>query len=984
MRHEPPRIAEALIGKGFTPTHALAYHRTGRQCGNDINALSDMVNKIFKKFVSGDGDYYGRGLYTTGDKKSQIAVGGQNMIGYGLALIQYRITLKNILLFDYRLSEKVHPGTVTLEEQLVKMVPSLTMANMPLVFQVLSEDLAKTAQSSNKLVSADRCREVWNDWLRDSSSNFPRLYGSDDDLNGAYLAASRDPSFSAARAIAKSNNIHGVAFIGGNDGDVIVVYEKFVDSDAKAVKWCITDPRFPNDESHLLLDWRNAGMGISSAATDLADGLAKVRIPNSKSSFDAVFVENSSEMGVSGSVDFIRTNFRWLASPVLQFKSVDIAFLSDKTCCITGGQWTRGDCLADYFGRESEVTAQLKKAGKSVFSNSSSDIPVFHSGTFAGGVFSGIFSGGVFRKGIFNGLFKGGILDFDSGARWGDSATMDTSERSLKASIRYKGKIYAVPFAATSLTAFMKTIDAGMASAGTQITDESLSAAIQRQLPFNAAAFDIEDGWRGNKTIPEAFAAFKSAYPWLLNKSLRQSWKDAPSIKVTNDDIIVESGTFFTGTVYYSKYSKGVTVNGGVIDGDNIFEGKFIAGIYNKGMFNGIFTGGVFNLDSAIWGKDAEGKTNASVAVKVIFHKRYIDIIPETYFIPGMSGNTPLYRNFGEVLGAIRTGKYQKIVSELAKETEVAKSGKGPPPKLLTKATQYLQKLGIHQADDLGDDFSDEEVSDDDIAKLLAWKEPSKDKLSFMELFSNAFYRKTGETGAGSLGYAPEFIDLSEARWVIGQTGEAELKEKEYDMSDLSDSEQDRLYDVFRDSYIKSVGAAFDRDAFAWRAAGWIFFGNPPDDSNPEGPVGGIAVRRQQSNVMYKLVASFGDFRSILKGFDDFKSRHGNSPCWSILTPDIAKMVVKHDKSFKILPGPVVKAMEGAIKKLSNGEVQSVGLNGVLKVNTPAGILDKIFVGNTPYINWLLDSIEDPDNASRLPVPKAVISPVLGIIKALL
>jgi hypothetical protein len=984
MRHEPPRIAEALIGKGFTPTHALAYHRTGRGCGNDINALSSLVNKIFKKFVSGGGDHYGRGLYATGDKKSQIAVGGQNMIGYGLALIQYRIALKNILLFDYRLSEKIHPGIVTLEEQLIKMVPSLTMGNMPLVFKVLSEDLAKTAQSSNKLVSADRCKEVWNDWLRDNSANFPRLYGSDDDLHAAYFAASRDPSFSAARAIAKSNNIHGVAFIGGSDGDVIVVYEKFVDSDAKAVKWCVTDPRFPNDESRLLLDWRNAGMGISSAATDLADGLAQVRIPNTKSSFDAVFVENSSGMGVAGSVDFIRANFKWLASPVIQFKSVDIAFLSDKTCCITGGQWIRGDCLADYFGRESEVTAQLKKAGKYVFMNSSGDIPVFHSGTFNGGVFSGIFSGGVFRKGIFNGLLKGGLLDIDSGAKWGDSAVVDTSERSLKVSIRYKGKIYPVPPGTASMDVFIKTLDAGMNSTETMLADESLSAAIRRRISFIASAFEIEDNWRGNKTISEAFAAFKSAYPWLLNRSLRQSWKDAPSIKVTNDDIIVESGTLFTGTVYYSKYSKGVTVNGGVIDGDNAFEGKFIAGIYNKGMFNGIFTGGVFNLDSAIWGKGAEGKTDASVAVKVIFHKKYIDIIPETYFIPGMSGNLPLYRNFGEVLDAIRAGKYQRIVGELAKEIELAKRNKGPPPKLLSKAAQYLKKLGIAQVDDLGSDFSDEDVSDDDIAKLLAWKEPSKDKLSFMELFNNAFYKRIAETRLGLSEDTLEFIDLSEVRWVLEQSRETELKEKEYNMRDLSDSEQERLYDVFRDSYVKAVGAAFDRDAFAWRAAGWTFFGNPPDDSNPDGPVGGIAVRRQQSNVMYKLVASFGDFRSILKGFDDFKAKHGNSPCWSILTPDIAKMIVKHDKSFKIIPGLVVKAMEGAIKKLSNGEVKSVGLNGVLKVNTPAGILDKIFVANIPYIKWLLDSAEDPNNASRLPVPQAVMSPLIGIIKALL
>jgi len=163
MREAEAPIVEALIGKGFTPTHALAYHRTGSGCGTDLNALNDLVQKVFKKFVPGAGDYYGKGLYTTGDKKSQINVGGQHMIGYGLALIQYRITLKNILMFDYRLSEKVRPGAVTLEEQLIKLVPSLSMKNMPLVFQVLSEDLTKTMQSSNKLISADRCKYVWND-----------------------------------------------------------------------------------------------------------------------------------------------------------------------------------------------------------------------------------------------------------------------------------------------------------------------------------------------------------------------------------------------------------------------------------------------------------------------------------------------------------------------------------------------------------------------------------------------------------------------------------------------------------------------------------------------------------------------------------------------------------------------------------------------------------------------------------------------------
>jgi hypothetical protein len=210
------------------------------------------------------------------------------------------------------------------------------------------------------------------------------------------------------------------------------------------------------------------------------------------------------------------------------------------------------------------------------------------------------------------------------------------------------------------------------------------------------------------------------------------------------------------------------------------------------------------------------------------------------------------------------------------------------------------------------------------------------------------------------------------------------LDESVYTYDGLSDDEQKRLYDVFRDSYQKATGAAFDQDDFNWRALNWTFFGNPPDDKNPTGSVGGIAVRKQMSNNMFKLVASFGDFRSVLRGFDEFKSKYGNDPTWGIVTPEILKLVTKHDKNFKVLPGVVVKAMEGAIKKFSNGEVKSVGLDGTMQVQTPAGMMKKVFLANVPYLKWLIDSVENPANASRLPVPQIVLSPLIGLIKKII
>jgi hypothetical protein len=981
-------IDEALISRGFTTTHATVYHRTAGGQGVDINAISDLITAISKKFIPGNGDLYGKGLYATGDKKSQFSSGGDKMIGYGNAVVEFLVDIKKILIFDYRLSAVVHPGKETLEDQLIKLVPSLTMNNMPLIFQVLSEDLTRTASSSNKQASADRCRCVWNDCIR-QGGKLGHLYGADDALMASYYAAINDPSFSAAKAIAKGPNVHGVAFVGGNDGNVIVVYDKFVDTDTKMIQWCVSDPRFPSDETKLLVPWTPVGKGGSIQAM-LVNKMAEIGIPRGRNSFDKVKIENSNNLGLAGCCDFVKSNFSWLGSPLVEFKSMDIAILADKTCYITGGQWSKGICPADYFGSEGEVTAQLKKAGQTVFGNNS-EIPIFHSGTFAGSKFTGIFNGGIFQKGIFEGLFKGGLIDLDTGARWGNSARLDASERTLTASIRYRGKLYMVPRDVTNMEAFIKTIEAGLNTTTTKLPDDSLRAAIERTMAFKADAVMIEDDWRGNKDITTAYNVFKGAYPWFFEKARRQTWKDLPKIRVTNDEIIVDYGVLFTGTVYYDAYRKPVIINGGIVDGNNVFEGTLQAGVYNRGTFKGNIVRGVLNLDYTIWDASATGKIDASKPIKIIYKKQYINIISETFFIPDNTGKKPLYSSFSEVIKAIQNGSYQKIVTQLQKEITIAKRGEGPAPKLLGKVNNYLKNLGINQIDSLGDDFADEEYSEDDIAQLLS----SVDKehragMTLAELYDEERQSKwlDGKKKALEEKYAPhEFFNEQEISTAIEnriRSGDCWiLDESVYRYNDLSDIEQQRLFDIFKDSYEKATGASFDQDDFGWRAANWTFFGNAPDDKNLDGPVGGIAARRQQNNAMWKLVASFGDFRSVLRGFDEFKSKHGGDPVWGIVTPEIQKMVVKHDKEFISLPGVIVKAMEGAIKKFSNGEVKSVGLDGSMQVDTPAGVMKKCMIVNRSYLQWLISSVEDPANAGRLPVPQVILAPLLGMIKKL-
>jgi hypothetical protein len=84
------------------------------------------------------------------------------------------------------------------------------------------------------------------------------------------------------------------------------------------------------------------------------------------------------------------------------------------------------------------------------------------------------------------------------------------------------------------------------------------------------------------------------------------------------------------------------------------------------------------------------------------------------------------------------------------------------------------------------------------------------------------------------------------------------------------------------------------------------------------------------------------------------------------------------------LPGLAVKAMENGIKKISNGEVQSVGLDGAMKVNTPAGIMTKYFVCNRNYAKWLINAATNPNNSHKLPVPQIVMSPVVSLLKNLI
>ena len=982
------KIKESTVLTGFIGKKALVYHRTGK--GNrNVDDIKKIIQSIIKNgFSPGSGDFYCPGLYATGDKASQFK---GDMSGYGIGIIEFSVDLQGILLFDYRLTKPVYGRTLGIDEQL----RLLGIKNNNKLIQALSDDLLWTVEGGDaKRISANRAKEIWTGLIlnysaKSGGSNYSSIQQAVQQLY-PQPRASRDPNepgplelylectpkdLQEARMIARNNKITGIALSGGHDGNVLVVYEKAVKSKVKITQWGIFSPDDPDatDERNMAVPWQPASAEVTPTEL-LIGGLRRVGYPSS-GNFGEAYLEGIEKTGLAEGVDFIKTNFKNVGNPKSLFRDMSICFFRDKKYFIVGGKWLRGECNADYFGRSTLVSRQLQLAGKSEIDDK--DNPVFVGGTFTGKEFTGIFKGGVFKGEKFSGLFVGGVIDLDSKIEWTDSAQVDNSPESkkLKRSILINGVLHELPDTLPStMSAYIKMVQAGgLNSSDAVSTDASLMSAIQRTSAYPIDVLFIDNDWRGSKDISSGLASFKKAYPWLFAKGQRLRVMNI-KIRVTKDKIILEEGILMQGGYYFDEYGKKVEVKGGEIRSYNIFEGILVGGAYSNGSFRGKFESGVFNLDKAIW----ESKVNyipvISANINILYKNRDIVLDEKAFLFPDASGKNPLFPTFEHVLNGIKTGLYFSTIANYEKTLKNAKKGLGKPPILLSKAGMAIVKQGLN-ATNLDDEEWDQIIDESfvDSFNILNYLENRNIKITPEEglmLYENICLK------------SPFLFELAEDE-LSRKPSVEQLIEASYMLDNLNDEEQLALYELFKASYVKATGASFDQEDFNWRAANWIFLGIPPKNSDVS-QAGGIAIRKQLSNQMYKLCASFGNFRAIFKGFEELKQRYGHFPIWGFVTDEIKRMIIKRDKDFCSLPGVVVKAMEGIIKKISNGEVKSVGLDGSLMVETPAGLMKKFFTVNKVYLAWLIDSVEDPKNASRLPMPQAALTPLLALIKTLI
>lgn len=153
------------------------------------------------------------------------------------------------------------------------------------------------------------------------------------------------------------------------------------------------------------------------------------------------------------------------------------------------------------------------------------------------------------------------------------------------------------------------------------------------------------------------------------------------------------------------------------------------------------------------------------------------------------------------------------------------------------------------------------------------------------------------------------------------------------------------MYEIFKNSYLKSTGTAFSESHFYDRASKWTFFGIPPSSEN-DTMSGFVAVRFQPSGLV-KLTGVAGNPRGIFRGVDLLTSL--NEPIWGAVSSDIANMAAK--KGFKIVPPFVLKMLAENGIKIPGMEIDSFG--NIKADIAEVGTIDKKAIVNDLYIEWL-------------------------------
>lgn len=314
----------------------IAYHRTPR-------ANVDLI--INEGFRPGYGAFYGKGWYFTYDLDSQLR---PQMVTYGDALMKCKISPKNLLIFDYNISNDLWGNEYTLMDQLLihyklfhheKVVPTELFH--------MSKDLEQTFQ--NPTYSADRANHVWTKhFIKGGMPTIPKVYG--------------------------------IVLTGNQDGNVLVSYNY---DTAIPFEFAIPDP----------LTQQLLPEGFQSVQTYKAENRA-TRADIANEIFNGKvkrFIFDKYP------VDDIKVNFKWLMNA--DYDSATIEITDDGKLIWHDGTWKRGTWEGD------EWLAGNWKSGKwkqGIFKGGTWTFGNFMGGEFDGGDWAdGTWTGGTWTSGYW-------------------------------------------------------------------------------------------------------------------------------------------------------------------------------------------------------------------------------------------------------------------------------------------------------------------------------------------------------------------------------------------------------------------------------------------------------------------------------------------------------------------------------------------------------------------------------------------------------
>jgi len=195
------------------------------------------------------------------------------------------------------------------------------------------------------------------------------------------------------------------------------------------------------------------------------------------------------------------------------------------------------------------------------------------------------------------------------------------------------------------------------------------------------------------------------------------------------------------------------------------------------------------------------------------------------------------------------------------------------------------------------------------------------------------------------------------------------INEEVFYYDDLSKEQKNKVYDLFKDAYIKSTGKAWSRDKFDIKASRWTFYGLKNE--------GFVAVRKQGGS-LNKLNGSAGNLRGISVGMKDLID--SNEPLWGLSTFEIRNILTK--KFGLISPPPMVARIILSLipKSVFGGSITKINSDGSMTIDyDDVGTAKKYFFANKKYFQESIPKLMGI-SAEKSPIKMKIINAFLKTI----